>query len=69
MQRKEWKVKCQNFETYQLQAASIVGQTLAERAREQQISGVFWPRERGQQYHGKVAALIDAMREGGLPLK
>ena len=52
-----------------LQAAGIVGKTLAVRALEQQISGVHWPRERGQQYHGKTAALIDAMRESGFPLK
>ncbi|EFN57679.1 hypothetical protein CHLNCDRAFT_142852 [Chlorella variabilis] len=50
------------------QAASRVGQLLAERAQKAGVSGVTWPRRRGESYHGKRKALLDAMREAGLPL-
>lgn len=45
-----------------------VGQLLAERAQKAGVSGVTWPRRRGESYHGKRKALLDAMREAGLPL-
>ncbi len=45
--------------------ATRVGQTLAERAREQGIDKVVFDRG-GYVYHGKVKALAEAARESGL---
>lgn len=45
--------------------ASAVGRVLAERAREKGISDAVFDRG-GYKYHGRVAALADAAREGGL---
>lgn len=45
-----------------------VFQVLASRAIEKDISAVQWHRKRGQQYHGKVEALLTAMQGAGLPL-
>lgn len=47
------------------QAAGKVGSLIAQRAREQGIEEVVFDRG-GYQYHGRVAALADAAREGGL---
>jgi large subunit ribosomal protein L18 len=46
-------------------AASVVGKTIAERARAAGISRVAFDRS-GFKYHGRVKALADAAREGGL---
>ena len=46
-------------------AAARVGQLLAERAKEKAIETVVFDRG-GYRYHGRVAALADAAREGGL---
>ncbi len=48
-------------------AAAVIGKTIAERA---QAAGVTQVRlDRGHyKYHGRVAALADAAREGGLTL-
>lgn len=46
-------------------AASRVGKTLAERAIEKGITSVVFDRG-SYQYHGRVQALADAAREGGL---
>jgi large subunit ribosomal protein L18 len=46
-------------------AASEVGKLLAERAAEKGIAQVALDR-RHYKYHGRVAALADAAREGGL---
>ena len=46
-------------------AAKAVGQVLAKRAREQGIGQVVFDRG-GYAYHGRVKALADAAREGGL---
>ncbi len=46
-------------------AAKKVGQTLAERAKEKGITDVVFDRS-GYIYHGRVAALADGAREGGL---
>jgi len=48
-------------------AASAVGKLLAERAKAAGIEAVVFDRG-GYQYHGRVAALADAAREGGLVL-
>lgn len=46
-------------------AAIKVGQTLAARAKEKGISKVAFDRGR-YRYHGRIAALADAARDGGL---
>ncbi len=46
-------------------AAKQVGQTLAERAKVKGITRVVFDRG-GYAYHGRVKALADAAREGGL---
>ncbi len=46
-------------------AAKQVGLLLAERAKEKQISSVVFDRG-GLIYHGRVAALAEGAREGGL---
>jgi large subunit ribosomal protein L18 len=45
--------------------ARVVGRVLAERALSQGISQVVFDRG-GYKYHGRVKALADAAREGGL---
>lgn len=46
-------------------AAKQVGKLLAERAREKGVEVVIFDRG-GFLYHGRIAALADAAREGGL---
>ena len=46
-------------------AAASVGKTLAGRAREEGINAVVFDRN-GYQYHGRIRALAEACREGGL---
>ena len=46
-------------------AAAKVGAALAERAREKDVGEVFFDRG-GFIYHGKIKALAEAAREGGL---
>lgn len=46
-------------------AAKTIGQIVAQRAREAGIEEVRFDRGR-YQYHGRVAALADGAREGGL---
>ena len=45
--------------------AAKVGAVLAERAKERKIEKIVFDRG-GFKYHGKVKALADAVREGGL---
>src|SRR5262245_44016425 len=45
--------------------AKLVGGLVAERAKAAGIEGVVFDRA-GNQYHGRVAALADGAREGGL---
>lgn len=47
------------------EAAKEVGLTLAQRAKEQGIEQVVFDRG-GYIYHGRIAALADGAREGGL---
>jgi len=46
-------------------AASVVGKLVAERARKAGIDKVCFDR-RSYKYHGRIQALADAAREGGL---
>jgi len=46
-------------------AATIVGKVIAERAKEKGITDVSFDRS-GFRYHGRVKALADAARENGL---
>lgn len=48
-----------------IESAQKVGQLLAERAKGSNISAVVFDRG-GHLYHGKIKALADAAREGGL---
>lgn len=45
--------------------AGVVGKVLAERALDQDVKQVIFDRG-GYKYHGRVKALADAAREGGL---
>ena len=51
--------------TGNVEAAKAVGRRVAERAKDQGISKVAFDRS-GFRYHGRVRALADAAREGGL---
>jgi large subunit ribosomal protein L18 len=48
-----------------IEAAKTVGKLIAERAKEKGIKDVVFDRG-GYLYHGRVKALADAAREGGL---
>jgi len=51
--------------TGNIEAAKKVGTLIASRAKEAGVSQVAFDRS-GFKYHGRVAALADAAREGGL---
>ncbi len=48
-----------------VEASKIVGETVAKRAKEAGISAVVFDRG-GYRYHGRVAALAEGARAGGL---
>ncbi|HLH05315.1 MAG TPA: 50S ribosomal protein L18 [Bryobacteraceae bacterium] len=48
-----------------IEGAKLIGQKVAERAKEKGISKVVFDRG-GYQYHGRVKALADAARQAGL---
>ena len=48
-----------------LEASKIIGEYLAKKAREKDIKQIVFDRN-GYKYHGRVKALADAAREGGL---
>ena len=48
-----------------MDVAKLVGQLVAERAKERGVSEVVFDRA-GYQYHGRVKALADGARESGL---
>lgn len=48
-----------------VEAAKLVGKALAERAKKAGVTAVVFDRG-GYQYHGRVAALAEGAREGGL---
>jgi large subunit ribosomal protein L18 len=47
------------------QGAEVVGKTFAERAKTAKLSEVYFDRG-GYKYHGRVKALADAVRTGGV---
>ncbi len=51
--------------TCNVEAAKLIGKTIAERAQAKGIKAVVFDRG-GHAYHGKVMAVADAAREGGL---
>ena len=53
------------FEGDKTAKAKKVGELVAERAKAVGVDGVVFDRA-GHQYHGRVAALADGAREGGL---
>lgn len=48
-----------------MEQARLVGETVAERAKEKGVEEVVFDRA-GYKYHGRVAALAEGAREGGL---
>ena len=48
-----------------LESAKMVGQLIAERAKEAEVETVVFDRN-GYVYHGRIKALADGAREGGL---
>ncbi|NNE36210.1 MAG: 50S ribosomal protein L18 [Rhodothermales bacterium] len=50
-----------------IEAAKAVGQLLAERAKEKGVAVAVFDRN-GYRYHGRVQALAEGAREGGLKL-
>ncbi len=46
-------------------AAKVVGKTIAERAKEAGVETVVFDRN-GYRFHGRIKALADAVREGGV---
>ena len=53
------------FEGDKTAKARKVGEIVAERAKSAGVEGVVFDRA-GNKYHGRIAALADAAREGGL---
>lgn len=60
---KEIRNECE--ELSKTESAQLVGEALAERALDQGITTVVFDRG-GYKYHGRVQALAEAAREGGL---
>lgn len=64
---KEFKeqAKAEKLYTGNVQAATLVGKLIANRAKEKGVSTIAFDRS-GYQYHGRIKALADAAREAGL---
>lgn len=50
---------------WNVEGAGIVGKMFAERAKKAKLAGVYFDRG-GYRYHGRVKALADAVRAGGV---
>ena len=51
------------------EAAAQIGLFLALRIKAANLQSVHWDRRRGEKYHGKIAALLDAVKGEGIQLK
>ena len=58
-------VKSRKDEKRKVDVAELVGELVCERAKEKGISQVVFDRG-GYKYHGRIKALADAARKGGL---
>jgi len=54
-----------NGDNSKIQIAKLVGDLLAQRAKEKKINSVVFDRG-GYRYHGRVKALAEAVRDGGV---
>lgn len=61
----EQELAAQINDKNKVDAARLVGKIVAERAKEQGVNTVIFDRA-GYKYHGRVAALAEGAREGGL---
>jgi len=52
-------------ETQKMQSARLVGELLAEKAKKQKVGKAYFDR-RGYRYHGRIKALAEGARAGGL---
>lgn len=50
-------------------AAAEIGTILASRIKAANLQSVHWDRRRGEKYHGKIAALLDAVKGEGIQLR
>jgi large subunit ribosomal protein L18 len=50
---------------WSVEGAGLVGKTFADRAKKAKLAGVYFDRG-GYRYHGRVKALADAIRAGGI---
>ena len=62
---KEVRKLVEKLGTGNVEAAKVVGQVIAERAKAAGVNAVAFDRS-GFKYHGRVKALADAARESGL---
>lgn len=58
---------CSSPATSNCEAAKAVGKAIAERAKAAGVTAVIFDRN-GYRFHGRVRAIADAAREGGLTL-
>ena len=58
-------IKSETASTGNIEAAKVVGQRIAEKAKQAGVDTVAFDRS-GFKYHGRVKALADAAREAGL---
>ncbi len=59
------EVKGNTTDSGKIEIAQNVGQLIAQKAKERNIEGVIFDRA-GYLYHGRIKALAEAAREGGL---
>ena len=49
-------------------AAADIGTILGSRIKAANLNAVHWERRRGEKYHGKIAALLEAVKGEGIQL-